>query len=386
MNTRTGIWLVVLGLVLAGCGGSGGASDEGTDTTTARSNQETGDTEDGSAEDSEGGAGGEPQTLAEFFGWVDDPATAEADFREQEARIQESIRRCMAEQGFEYQPILPPADSFQTFTSEDHAEWVRKHGFGITTWFGNEDENVEAAEWVDPNQEMLESMSESERQAWEEALYGSEEERAGQMETIVDEATGETIEVMRGYGAGCQGEAYEAEYGSADAVQGLWEELDPALEEMYQRVEADPRIVELNEKWAECMAGAGYDGYTVRNEMFEAVYEDFQARFDELVGPNGGFGDPFEGWTGDEIDAFFEESTQEEVDALFEDARQEAMENVDMEAVRALQQEEIDLAVTDVECAEGWDDTYREVSQEYEADFIAENRGILEQIREAQGR
>ena len=51
--------------------------------------------------------------------------------------------------------------------------------------------------------------------------------------------------------------------------------------------------------------------------------------------------------------------------------------------MRALQQEEIDLAVTDVECAEGWDDTYREVSQEYEADFITENRGILEQIREA---
>ena len=58
------------------------------------------------------------------------------------------------------------------------------------------------------------------------------------------------------------------------------------------------------------------------------------------------------------------------------------MENVDMEAVRALQQEEIDMAVKDLECGKQMEEVYQEVSAEYESDFIAEHRETLEQIRE----
>jgi hypothetical protein len=48
----------------------------------------------------------------------------------------------------------------------------------------------------------------------------------------------------------------------------------------------------------------------------------------------------------------------------------------------ALQQEEIDMAVADYECRGDYWEVYQDVSEEYEADFIAENRAALEEIRE----
>lgn len=203
------------------------------------------------------------------------------------------------------------------------------------------------------------------------------------MTAEVDPETGETIYYSEGFGAGCQGEAYESEYGDQNASQELWEELQPAFDEMYQRVEADPRIVEANQEWASCMAERGFE-YESRQAMHESIWDDFQARLDEITGPGGGFSDPFEGWTEEEVNAFFEESTQEEIDAFFREAEEKSRENVDMEALTALQQEETDLAVADFECGEGMNDIYEEVSAEHEADFIAENRDILEQIRETQ--
>ena len=166
MPRKTALLLLALALAVAACGGGGESA----------SSTEPG--EEPSAEPTSAGEE-EPQTLAAFFGWDNgDPAATEARLRDQEARVQESIRRCMAEQGFEYQPVLPPDDAFRVdATSEDHEEWVRKHGFGITTWFGNEEEFTDraAVEWEDPNQEMLDAMSVG-RQAWYEASTAPKED------------------------------------------------------------------------------------------------------------------------------------------------------------------------------------------------------------------
>lgn len=360
------IALLALALLAAACGGGGGGAEP---------------------EASEDSTPGE-ETLADFFGYAnEDPEAAEAEYREQENRIQESIRQCMAEAGFEYQPVLPPEGSFGFVDEEfDEGEWVRTQGFGITTWYGNEEvtEPERIEEWVDPNQEMLEAMSESESQAWNEALYGTEEEQMEDMVTEVDPETGEEYQVSYGFGAGCSGKAYEAEYGEQQATEDLWMELNPEMEAMYERVQADPRIVELDEEWSACMAEAGYE-YESMSQMQESIYEDFQARFDAIVGPNGGFADPFEGWTQEEIDAFFEEKSQEEIDAFFAEAEEASRADVDMDALTALQQEEIDLAVADFECRGDYYEVYQEVSEDYEAEFVEQNREILEQIREAQG-
>jgi hypothetical protein len=226
-------------------------------------------------------------------------------------------------------------------------------------------------------------MSESEATAWNEALYGTPEEQEASQIERTDPETGEVYYEMTGFGPGCYGEAQEAEYGDMNATQDLWTEIQPAMDAMYQAVEADPRIVELNEQWSACMAERGYE-YESMNAMHESIYTDFQERFDAIVGPNGGFADPFAGWTQEEIDAFFQEKTQEEIDAFFAAAEEESRQNVDMEAISALQQEEIDLAVADFECRVDYYEVYQEVAEEYEGDFIAENREILEQIRDAE--
>jgi hypothetical protein len=231
---------------------------------------------------------------------------------------------------------------------------------------------------------MLDAMSDTERDAWYAALYGTEEEQMEDSYTEVDPETGEEYTVSGGFGAGCQGEAYEAEYGEQTENQDLWEELSPAMEAMYEQVQADPRIVELDQEWSACMAAAGYE-FESMTKMQETIYEDFQTRFDAIVGPNGGYMDPFEGWSDAEIEAFFEEKTEEEVDAFFREAEQTTNDDIDMDALAALQQEEIDLAVADFECRDDYWEVYQEISEEYEADFVAENRDVLEQIRESQG-
>lgn len=344
----------------------------------------------GADPEASGDAADSGESLSDFFGYgEEDPEAAEANYRAQEARVQESIRSCMAAAGFEYQPMNPPEGSFGFVDDEwDEEEWVREQGFGITTWYGNEDEFTETTvggeEWVDPNQEMLDAMSDSERDAWYAALYGTEEEQMEGSYTEVDPETGEEYTVMEGHGAGCQGEAYTAEYGEQSQNEDLWEELSPAMDAMYQQVQADPRIVELNEGWSSCMASAGYE-FESMEKMHETIYEDLQTRFDAIVGPGGGFRDPFEGWSEAEIEAFFEEKTEEEIDAFFREAEQSTRDDIDMDALAELQQEEIDLAVADFECRDNYWEVYQEVSEEYEADFIAANREILEQIKESQG-
>lgn len=364
--------------LLAGCGG-GGSGNDGTGGTTAEGDVDSTST-------TEASESGGVETLADFLGGNEDPEAAQAEYQDQEARRQELIRTCMADEGFDYTPAMPPEGSFQAFGPGDEEEMARTQGFGISTWYGNEDQfgADQEMEWVDPNQEMIEAMSDSERDAYYTALHGTEEERMEGARTETDPETGDEITIMEGFGAGCDGEANEEIYGDQSQVSELWEEIGPEMEAMQERVQADPRIVEWNQDWSACMAEAGYE-YESQQNMYESVYEDFQERFNDIVGPDGGYGDPFEGMSEEEVEAFFEDHTQDEIDAFFEEAQEAAQENIDQEALGALQQEEIDLAVANFECGSDYNELYQEVAADYEADFIAENRDVLEQIRDAQG-
>lgn len=316
-------------------------------------------------------------SFAAFFGWDNqDPDAARARLREEETRVQESIRQCMAEQGFEYRPVLPPDDAFAVASDLDDEEWVRTEGFGITTWYGREEGTFRHETRTDPNQEILDAMSESERQAWNDALYGTQEELEAEMEVEVLEETGDTVVYGTGYGPGCQGQAYEKEFGDRAAAEELWREVQPAIEEMHERIEAEPRVVEA---WSACMSQAGYDVAT-REELYDHAYELFQARLDDIVGD---YGHPFRDWPEEEVDAFYAENTEAEIAAFLREAEEESLENIDVAALRALQQEEIDMAVASYECGHELEAVYSEVRAEYEADLIATNRETFEQLRAA---
>lgn len=362
--------IIAASMLLAACGQGGTSTDSSTDG-------------DDQTEDATGGGDG---SLADFFGYAsEDPQEAQAQYLDDEARRQELIRTCMAEEGFDYTPVVPPEESFQVWSPGDEEEFAKTEGFGITTWYGNEDSFDRGMEWEDPNQEMVEAMSETEQTAYYEALYGTEEEQMEGSTTEIDPETGEEYMTSEGYGFGCDGEASTEIYGDFSQTSDLWEEIGPEMEALYERVAADPRVVELDEEWAACMSDAGFE-YESRNQMYETVYEDFQQRFDAIVGPDGGYVDPFEGWTEEEINAFFEEKTQDEIDAFFQESQQQTRDDIDQEALAALQQEERDVAVASFKCSADYDEKYQEISAEFEAEFIAANRDILEQIRDAESR
>ena len=360
-----------LALALAACGGGSTGGGEAPDSTPAQSaetasseaEEAPADPEGPQAVETEGeDQGGQPETLAGYLGFdLDDPDARAAQANEMERRVQESIARCMAQEGFEYIPAVDPGSAavFIPAASFEEEEYVREQGFGITTWYGREQTNRAPDDgWVDPNNDIVEAMSESESNAYYEALYG--------YSTELPEGADES---------GCQGQAYEEVYGR---MERMFEELGPMLDELYQRFLADPRYQKATGEWSGCMSNRGYT-YESQEEMFDDVYTDFGSRLDEIIGSS----DPFEGWTQEQRETFYEENSDEEIEDFFEQSRAEARAAVDQEELAALQQEEIDLAVADFECSESFQKTVSELQQEYEAEFIGKNRGLLDQLRDA---
>lgn len=297
----------------------------------------------------------ESESFEAFFGvqlFFEDPGAAEAARQEEIRQYEEAVRACMVVEGFDYTPVLPEVESVLT-TEGTVEDQVRRWGFRITTEAGSGlpsvmDSALIYGEPLDPNADLVESMSEAERAAWNEAL-----ENCGTEAWFARPAT-----------------LYEtALYGA------MFAELD----EMQERLEADPRIVDLEAAWSGCMATAGYE-YADRDTLLTVGMTDLVSRFNALMGVDATF-DPFAGWTADDTQAFFDGKSTEEIETFFVAADQERLERVDRQALVVLQQAEIDLAVTDFECRRGLEyaEVHRQVRQEYEADFIDTNRSELEQ-------
>lgn len=374
-------------LVAAACGGGGAADAPAEDTAGGGGAQTGGEAGGALGETTAAASEDQPETLDEYLGYdFDDPGAAAARDEEYRRRAEEMVARCMAAEGFEYVPAIRPVSS-SNYEAYDVEEYVREEGFGITTWYGRE--SVFAAEsdsWVNPNTAIVDSLSDSEKAVYYTVLNGAPTERsdAGGLGTAVGVAAeveagseGEPV-VNDAYGGGCTGAAYREIYGKQNEVL---EQILPDLEEMWQGFEADPRHLQAEEDWRACMADRGHR-YDNIDQMYEEIYEDFDARLDAIVGADGGWVDPFEGWTEEEIETFYIEKTDEEIEDIFEQAQSEARANVDQEALAALQQEERDLAVLNHQCSQSIRDTIEELRQEYEGRFVRENRELLEQIRE----
>lgn len=378
---RAAGWMVLV-LVLAACGGTadGDTTDPsevgGAGTGEVADEEPTGAATEAPTESTETEPDeGEPETLADYLGYdFDDPEASAARAMEDERRVQELIAGCMAQEGFEYVPAVRPVTSSQV--AFDQEEYAREQGFGITTWYGREERLLgqEQDDWEDPNRAIVESLTESEREAYYDVLHGPSDESA--FAGDLDPETGEPVFPDDPFGEGCQGQAYAEVYG---VQMEIFEKLGPELEELWQRVLADPRFQEVDRQWAGCMADRGYS-YDSLDQLYEEVFEDFQRRLDEIVGEDGGFSDPFEGWTQEEIDAFFEERSEDEIDDFFAQAGRQGRDEIDQDALAALQQEERDLAVAAFECQEPLMDTYEELRREFEGRFVRENRDVLEEL------
>ncbi len=327
--------------------------------------------------------------LAEFLGQGDffsDPEAAQAQWQEEERQREEAIAVCMQRQGFEYTPV--DYSQFNTFTSDvddwGSEEWVAEWGFGITTqrfsqqqvgpnlkgWDDSRFEEMDQ-EFVDPNMEYLESLSDSERTAYEEALWGPQDFGAFEDQSLSDEE----IEAQFDEGfdwepQGCQGEAYEA-----DQTNQFYLEFEDELQEMYQRMEADPRIAERTAEISRCVSDKGLE-YTDMESLYERWESDLMA-----MDPYASGFEPDFGVSEEEMS----QMSEQELDELFSQPFDEPeLSDEDKARLGELQAEEIELAAAVTECGGGFDNEWElmsDIQAEYEQEFLDTYADELEPFR-----
>ncbi len=218
--------------------------------------------------------------LADLFGWSDfDPVES----RREQLAIEEAIVGCMREEGFEYQPqdIESQFDSGAgeedaALAQESPEAYGKKYGYGIVRGYELYEEpyigeggGFGGPTFEDPNEEYVSSLSDSERDAYYEVLYGPPQE----MSDETDPGGTGAVYAPSLDQQGCQGKA-RLEVVGDDPTNDP--EIQAALNDAFTAQQDDPRLEDAQRKWVDCMDKtlADYDlpdGMTV--ERPESMYE-----------------------------------------------------------------------------------------------------------------
>ncbi len=335
--------------------------------------------------------------LGEFLGWSNanfDEDAAQAQYAEQERQVQEAIATCMREQGFEYLPIDTAAQ--QAFWEEQTNgdlewgtdEWTEKYGFGITTQRFSQSQvgpDLVGSNWdttdqegpPDPNQEYLDSLSDVERGAYSEALYGGGEDYV--VPIWEEEGREPTDEEMQAYDeeyqanynpTGCEPVAYEEIYNSGGEAdyETFDAEFGDALQEMEQRMESNPDVIAYRDIIRACVEETGAE-FITEQEAYEYFEEQMNA---------AGLGwedqpDPFEGLDTTDF-------TDEDYERIYQESANQLLPADQLATLAELQATEIATAVAIRDCGGGWEAEMRELADiriEIEKDFLADNADRL---------
>lgn len=278
--------------------------------------------------------------------WGGDLSTEEQQARfDEENKVREAlVAECMTEQGFEYIPNVQSGatifSSGDEWNPEDR-EWVAQYGYGMVNFPGRDAPMTDDQSYVDPNQDYISSLSESEQMAFYETLHGPQptEEELGEDGSY--EYDWET--------AGCYGLAQHEAEQENPALSDEFAPLMNSLEEFWSETQDSTAFADLDAEWSSCMADAGYAGYD--KQM------DAQMEFSE------------------ELNKYYENQTE-----WIEDDPELA----------ELGEEEIEVALADLDCREktGYRAAYAKVQYEREEAFIADHKAELDALKAAaeQGR
>jgi hypothetical protein len=255
--------------------------------------------------------------------------------RVRQARIQNAIRGCMKEQGFDYVPVDPAAQIAAVTGSSrlSDEDFTKQFGYGISTFWGR------GGAQADPNQQYRRSLTPADRAAYSRALYG---ENDG---ATVDDAldTGDFSKL-----GGCTLKATEAVFGGSQVLTQLQSKLD----DLDERINADQRMVRALDKWASCMSAGGY-----RYEEPDAIDSVLMKRMETIVGPLPG----------------------KFATAPAGGAKPPPYDHA---ALAALQREEVAIARQDLACEqEHITPVESVVRREYEARFRQQNRTLFNQVK-----
>jgi hypothetical protein len=235
------------------------------------------------------------------------------EFAQHIEKSQALIASCMADAGFEYVPVnVQTVEAAQARVRQDpgltRKEYKERYGLAVTTRFDNP---VRDTGLGPENLRIMASLPEASQVAYERTLWG----RNTHADFVF--ALDEEDFSMTG---GCTRKAV-AQVFTPEQLKGTYVNPKDVL------VDSDKRIVAARKAWSRCMRAAGYDYLEDQDE----IIEDYEERLDKLLD-----GDDPQTLTG---------------------ARAEAL--------KAMQQEEIAVALVDLDCQlKHTDKVYDEVELE----------------------
>lgn len=292
--------------------------------------------------------------LSAAYGGDMSPEEQQKQFDEQQRKQEDLMAQCMADEGFEYQPNVQSgqfivSDEEETPWKPDDKEWVEKYGYGMVNSPYNEQMPTDQGEeYVDPNQDYVNSLSESEQAAYWETAYG-----AGPSEEELNE---DGSYEYRWEDAGCQGWA-QHELGGDDPWQSdEFADLRAKMDEFWTAGQDAPEYKELNAEWAACMDEGGQPGFTVQSEPAQSISDEQNEIYNAAYGDGSVEIDP---------ETFVDPATSPEMKALGE--------------------KEIALALVDLACREKTSYTQESLKIQFarEEQFIADNKAALEAFKAA---
>lgn len=235
--------------------------------------------------------------------------------------VQEFVRECMADAGFEYlelpYPAVPNAgQSFADFVRpfELTVEQAQSDGYGLTSSLKRVADSLAA----DPNAQVIEGLNEDQRLQYYEARFGGAGGTGGDANGCEAQAQSE---VMGGFGI---------------VLTGILGQLD----QMYQAMYSDQRVLDAQSTWVDCMSESGFTFGS-----FLEPRQDVGARLAAIGSPSS--------------------------------------PNLDTDSLAALRREELEVASVDATCLDLVRIDIREVAREYEAEFAKSNRELLDDFAAA---
>lgn len=330
----------------------------------------------------------------------------QAAYEARDRQVQELVATCMKDQGFDYIPQDNSSTSYSLAADEDLSERdiIAKYGYWVTTQLDMQPGPSEMP--VDPNQAAYEAMSDGERMAYDQALWGTgammmatSSAAAGPAaqpsasttasssalastdpatEVATDPATapvsiGEpqanpesyvtpTTPEEKGCYAVAQDEIYGDQMNGGNINYEDFQDLFDAQNELFMSIEKDPRLDAAVTAWSVCLEGKGYPGFT---EM-QAPMIDVNKKWAELnnqeftVTQDGGWS------TGPKPGT--ENDPPVEPDAA---------------KVADLRKYEIEVALADYDCKGDYQKLYDEVRISLEDQFVQDHLSELERFRDA---
>jgi hypothetical protein len=283
------------------------------------------------------------------------PEEQQKQMEENQREIEELVAKCMADEGFEYAPNtdaggMVMSDSGNEWEPEKR-EWVEKYGYGmVNSPFSEQQAEESAEEYVDPNQEYVESLSESEQTAFYETLYGVTPEE--------DELSEDGSYEYRWEDAGCQGAAQHEVDGEDVWQSDEFADLRSKMEELWTSSQESPELADLNAEWASCMADKGEPGFSAQSEAAQSISDEQTVIYDTAFGDGS---EPVDTESADFVDP----SQSPEMKALGE--------------------RELELALVDLECREKTSYIEESLKLQFarEEKFIADNKAELDAFKAA---